>query len=212
MKVLLGIDHPGTLGQITSFAQKLHWLENADVKVACVMAPIIFPEGTWPAVSPEMIQGMYDDAKRVLHTAADKLELEIGRRPALSMPFGDPAQSLVDEAKKWNADLIVVAPHAGRWERLFLGSVSNYVAEHAQCPVLILRNGTSTSAAAAGDALHKDMMFCSQCSQSFLDANPQSARCPFCKNADQSTLRVIYREDDPAREQLLTVGDWNAGD
>ena len=52
---------------------------------------------------------------------------------------GSPNQQIVDRAKEWKADLIVVGSHGrGFWGRL-LGSVSNGVVHHAPCSVLVVR-------------------------------------------------------------------------
>ncbi len=50
------------------------------------------------------------------------------------------AQAIVEAARDWNADLIVVGSHGyGFWSRALLGSVSNSVVHHAPCSVLIVR-------------------------------------------------------------------------
>jgi nucleotide-binding universal stress UspA family protein len=56
---------------------------------------------------------------------------------AVAMDF--PERFIVEEAKNWEADLIVVGSHGrGFWERLTLGSVSNAVIHHAPCSVLVV--------------------------------------------------------------------------
>jgi len=56
------------------------------------------------------------------------------------LPIGSPAQLILEEAQATQADLIVVTSH-GRsgLSRLVLGSVSEYLARHAPCPVMVLR-------------------------------------------------------------------------
>ncbi|HRI04501.1 MAG TPA: universal stress protein [Pyrinomonadaceae bacterium] len=52
---------------------------------------------------------------------------------------GDPGQQLVETAKAWDADLIVVGSHGrGFWGRL-LGSVSDGVTHHSPCSVLVVK-------------------------------------------------------------------------
>lgn len=52
---------------------------------------------------------------------------------------GAPDQQIIERAKEWRADLIVVGSHGrGFWGRL-LGSVSNGVVHHAPCSVLVVR-------------------------------------------------------------------------
>lgn len=54
---------------------------------------------------------------------------------------GNPKEAIVEEAKNWGADLIVLGSHGyGFWERMLLGSVSNAVVHHAPCSVLVVRN------------------------------------------------------------------------
>ena len=53
---------------------------------------------------------------------------------------GNPAEALLEEAERWNADLIVVGSHGyGPVKRRVLGSVSQAVALHAPCSVEIVR-------------------------------------------------------------------------
>src|SRR5689334_1729943 len=47
---------------------------------------------------------------------------------------GSPEKELVEEARAWGADLIVVGSHGrGFWSRLTLGSVPDAVVHHAPC-------------------------------------------------------------------------------
>jgi nucleotide-binding universal stress UspA family protein len=51
-----------------------------------------------------------------------------------------PSEEIVEAAKKFNCDIIVMASH-GRsgWEKLFLGSETQKVLSHTTLPVLVLR-------------------------------------------------------------------------
>lgn len=52
---------------------------------------------------------------------------------------GAPDREIIEKAKEWNADIIVVGSHGrGFWGRL-LGSVSDGVVHHAPCSVLVVR-------------------------------------------------------------------------
>jgi nucleotide-binding universal stress UspA family protein len=54
--------------------------------------------------------------------------------------FGSPESRIVETAEELHPDLIVLGSHGySRWERLLLGSVSDSVAHHAPCSVLIVR-------------------------------------------------------------------------
>jgi len=56
------------------------------------------------------------------------------------LPVGDARQVILDQAKDWGADLIVVGSHGYRGiDRFMLGSVSESVAMHAHCSVEVIR-------------------------------------------------------------------------
>jgi len=53
---------------------------------------------------------------------------------------GTPEQILVETAKEWNADLVVVGSHGrGFWGRMLLGSTTDALVHHAPCSVLVVR-------------------------------------------------------------------------
>jgi nucleotide-binding universal stress UspA family protein len=53
---------------------------------------------------------------------------------------GDPKSAVVEIAKQWGAELIVIGSHGRKGvEHFFLGSVSEAVARYAPCSVLIVR-------------------------------------------------------------------------
>ena len=53
---------------------------------------------------------------------------------------GDPETAILEHARKWGADLIVVGSHdRTRVEKFLVGSISEGVAKHAPCSVLMLK-------------------------------------------------------------------------
>jgi nucleotide-binding universal stress UspA family protein len=57
---------------------------------------------------------------------------------------GSPQRAIVERAKEWGADLIVLGSHGyGFWSRALLGSVSTSVVNHAPCSVLVVRANES---------------------------------------------------------------------
>jgi nucleotide-binding universal stress UspA family protein/RimJ/RimL family protein N-acetyltransferase len=71
------------------------------------------------------------DAERALREAGVEVTTHVRR--------GDPAASLMDVAEQERARLILVGPHGGGAARMLLGSVSETVARHAPCDVMIVR-------------------------------------------------------------------------
>jgi nucleotide-binding universal stress UspA family protein len=82
-----------------------------------------------------------DDALWHVHrTRVASFLAERGVEAEFSGVVGQPAGELVDVAEQRNAGLIVVGTRdPGMLERLFGGSVSQGVARHAHCDVLIVR-------------------------------------------------------------------------
>ena len=76
--------------------------------------------------------------------AAAGLLVERGHAMGVPVTFlvwtGDPGESIVAAAEAEDVDLVLVGAHGrgaiGRW---LMGSVSEHVARHAPCPVLIVR-------------------------------------------------------------------------
>ncbi|XP_059631262.1 universal stress protein PHOS34 [Cornus florida] len=59
---------------------------------------------------------------------------------------GDAKDKICEAVEELHADLLVMGSRAfGPIKRMFLGSVSNYCSNHAQCPVMIVK-GTSCKA------------------------------------------------------------------
>jgi nucleotide-binding universal stress UspA family protein len=73
-------------------------------------------------------------AKDILTRAG--LAIDAGK----SIPFGEPRGVILDTAKEWGADLIVLGSHGRRGlDRFLFGSVSEAVAIHAACSVQVIR-------------------------------------------------------------------------
>lgn len=79
--------------------------------------------------------GYVEDAKKAICDKFSNLSVET------DILNGAPDQQIIERAKEWKADLIVVGSHGrGFWGRL-LGSVSDGVVHHAPCSVLVVRDG-----------------------------------------------------------------------
>jgi nucleotide-binding universal stress UspA family protein len=88
----------------------------------------------------EMVwKALREQAKDLVAKAAEKLR---GTKLNVSTELveGDPKSHIIDFAKEWHADLIVLGSH-GRTglSRFLMGSVSQAVVRHAQCSVEIVR-------------------------------------------------------------------------
>lgn len=60
-----------------------------------------------------------------------------GVQAEFAQPSGKPSQAICEEARNWEADLIVIGQRGlSGWEKALLGSVSSYVIQNAPCSVL----------------------------------------------------------------------------
>jgi nucleotide-binding universal stress UspA family protein len=78
-------------------------------------------------------------AAALLESAADQLR-QAGFTTAASLREGDPRQAILECAKEWHTDLIVLGSHGRKGLDRLLGSVSDSVARHAPCSVEIVRS------------------------------------------------------------------------
>ena len=120
--------------------------ENTEVKIISVVEPI-----TPMMAEPFAISGTYyaeieaastQEAKTFVEQAAESLRETCPDLKDFSTEIlhGRAAPTIVEAARSWSADLIVVGSHGfGFWSRALLGSVSNAVVHHAPCSVLIVR-------------------------------------------------------------------------
>ena len=147
MKILLAIDgSPCSEEAVVEVAQR-PWPEDSQLRVISVVEPPA------PLVAePYMgVSGYFEEVERLKQKQAEAIVesaasvLRGGRgtgRVGVSAETitGSPKRTIVEEAERWGADLIVVGSHGYHtWERMLLGSVSQSVAAHALCSVEIIR-------------------------------------------------------------------------
>jgi len=143
MKILVPIDNSNYSEAAISEVGKRSWPARSIVRVLSVMEPIPVPavevwydnRGSLKATEHEIRKTVKDlAAANADKLRSKKLKVEIAVRE------GHPRTTIVDEARKWNADLIVMGSH-GRTglSRLLLGSVAQYVVSHAPCSVEVVR-------------------------------------------------------------------------
>ena len=111
--------------------------------------------GTWPAVliatDPDVRAGALEEIRERLESVAGTLERE-GLIIRVRVVRGRPASTIVNEATRMDADLVVLgALGHGAVERLVIGSVSAEVVDHAPCPVLVSRGSTTARLVVATD-------------------------------------------------------------
>jgi nucleotide-binding universal stress UspA family protein len=148
MRVLLAVDESDySTGAARSIAAR-PWPEGTEIRVMSVvdLAPTFLQSAFEPPfVDPQGMEELRQQAVARAEssiTRAREILTDAGLRTSehLSVLLEDPKKSILDEAKSWGAELIVVGSHGRRgFQRFLLGSVSEGVAMHATCTVDIIR-------------------------------------------------------------------------
>jgi universal stress protein A len=149
-RVLLATDLSPTSELATDWAFDLARRNDAALLVVSVIDPreLVLPTGAF--------RTRVDQVRDRREAAAQGL-VERGRQIGVMVRFlvwtGEPGESIVAAAEAEEIDLILVGAHTrGSIGRFLMGSVSEYVARHAPCPVLIVREPERGRPASLGAA------------------------------------------------------------
>jgi len=118
------------------------WPNGSEIRVICVMDTDIAAIDPWYSAGQVLERIREDNARHAENTAAETARLlsETGLSVSKLVVSGVPKWRIVDEAREWEANLIVVGSHGRRGiTRLLMGSVSEAVAMHAHCSVEVAR-------------------------------------------------------------------------
>ncbi|MAU16618.1 MULTISPECIES: universal stress protein [Flavobacteriaceae] len=90
----------------------------------------------------EFISGAKKLGDKIVSDASDTLKsMNKTLTITTNVVSGAPKNVILEKAEEWDADLIVVGSQGqGALSRLLLGSVSQYLATHAKCSVMIARD------------------------------------------------------------------------
>lgn len=97
------------------------------------------------SISPEFSRELESSAKKKAQESADEAAAQIRERfPNIDLTVqistGAPDQILIETAREWEADLIVIGSHGqGFWRRMLLGSITDSLVHHAPCSVLVVK-------------------------------------------------------------------------
>lgn len=137
MKLLIGVDDSKfSQAAVESVANRI-WEPGTEVKVISAVEPPFVPG----AEGISLEGNHYDIARKSIDRAIATLRASNNRFELMGdIVEGSAKHVILDEAERWNADLIVVGSHGRRGlNRFLLGSVSQAVALHANCSVEIVR-------------------------------------------------------------------------
>ncbi|HLV81130.1 MAG TPA: universal stress protein [Chthonomonadaceae bacterium] len=137
-KILLATDGSDGAGKAAQMAAALAGKFDA----ALVALSVFHPQAVYPGVSKEDLEPeVYAERVRVkvAERTAEALS-KLDARYTFRQETGHPAEKIVQIAAEEDFDLIVLGRRGlGGFQAMLLGSVSDRVAHHAPCPVLVVR-------------------------------------------------------------------------
>ena len=142
-RVIVGIDGSETARKAVRWAAREAKLRGMKLELVSAWEIPIYSYASrygFPAISEEMMKRLTARAEGHLAEALDEARAEAREVQIETIAAeGQPAKVLVEVAK--GADLLVVGSRGlGGFRELLLGSVSQQCAQHATCPVVIVRH------------------------------------------------------------------------
>jgi nucleotide-binding universal stress UspA family protein len=148
-KLLLATDGSDCSAYAVDFLASRPWPAGTQIRILSVIPFVAasFPSfasafiTTAPEFLDEICRQAQSRARKAVADAQATLEgngLKVCTCEAT--PEGEPRAVILDDAKSWGADLIVLGSHGRHGvERILLGGVSEAVASHANCSVEVVR-------------------------------------------------------------------------
>lgn len=139
-KILIAVDDSPFAERAAKLGIELAEAVNAEVAFVHVFDATATPAGAW-GFPADRISAMSElEGKRLLKKFHDGIPAKISAdlRVHDFVESGNPAAAIVDVAKNWRADLIVMGSHGrGKVAGILMGSVSQDVLRQAPCPILV---------------------------------------------------------------------------
>lgn len=137
-RILVPVDlaEPQMTKLAVDYAETLAKAFDAEIRLANVqsLTPIKFLD--------YLPRDFDENIKRGFESELAKVAAEIERpaeRISTVLLFGPVYQTVLAEATRWGADLIVLCSHRPGMDRFLIGSNASAIVRHAACPVLVLR-------------------------------------------------------------------------
>ena len=143
MKILLAVDESEYSAAAAEAVATRPWPSGTIVRVLTAIEPVVPPAAElWYDAG-----GSIERAQQELAARAAQLTVGVAetlRASGLTVETaardGEPRSVIVDEARDWSADLIVIGSHGYTGlKRWLLGSVAQAVVTHAPCSVEVVR-------------------------------------------------------------------------
>ncbi|MBS1794189.1 MAG: universal stress protein [Acidobacteria bacterium] len=145
MKVLIATDGSEfSRAAIEKTCRVFELTADSEIRVVCVYPPVVpidaFPQSLEYSEQLENKERVDSEAIAAAAVALLKERVPAVTKVETLVKSGAPDQIVLDTAKEWPADVIVVGSHGrGFWGRLTIGSISDSIVHHASCSVLVVK-------------------------------------------------------------------------
>lgn len=152
MKLLLAIDGSAHSDAAVATVAGLQ-CPGRMVEILTVVHPALpllpDPAFVLAAIHVDAAQELREHARILLDKARERIERGAANKTvATKILEGNPKDVIVEEARQWGADLIVLGSHGhSRVRRMLLGSVASAVLANAPCSVHVVRTKDATRSA-----------------------------------------------------------------
>lgn len=134
VKILCGVDGSNTSIETAGLAARVAVASGAELRLQNVVPVFEGDEREWTLDDDEPDPTEIESAAQLARAA--------GARPIRERALGRPEYAIPEAAVREGSDLVVVGSRGlSSVARVLLGSVSEYVATHAHCSVLVVRPG-----------------------------------------------------------------------
>jgi nucleotide-binding universal stress UspA family protein len=146
LRVLLATDGSASSKAASQAIADMSWPENTEVRVVSAVNPMIYSLeelGVTGDTGTDQAHRAIGNAVQVLSATPLKISAEV--------IAGRAARQIIERARHWEADLIVLGTNERRGlSRLLFGSTSAAVAKRAHCSVRIIRKDVSQAGSSPG--------------------------------------------------------------
>jgi len=146
MRVLIAIDESKCSEMALQSVLKRRWSEDTEFKILSVFEPLATQCVGWhaaymPLTLIEAEQELLRYRKELVEENVSQLRKAFGENRVSGLVLeGYAWRTVVEEAARWNADLIIVGSHGRSGvAKFFIGSVAEAIASHANCSVEIIK-------------------------------------------------------------------------
>jgi nucleotide-binding universal stress UspA family protein len=150
MRILLAVDgSPHSLQAADEIAHR-PWPSGTVVRVLSAVQAVAPPAVDFGLASGVTFDQFQQEQTRNAHELTEDISRRLqaaSLRAEATVVDGDPGRVIVDEARNWGADLIVVGSHGhSKLERWLLGSVARSIVDNAPCSVEVVRRREAQAA------------------------------------------------------------------